>query len=132
MRFCAVSVALACMLLSTGALAEQPKLKDYRAAYDECQKNSASAGPTAMVDECAEYVANETKHEMNALYKSIHDQLQSKSPEDADEFDKAQKSWLAYRKAHCDLAGKYVGSPMFLVCPMDLDIERIDQLRQLK
>lgn len=130
MRLCAAGIALVLILLSTQALSEQPKLKDYRAAYDECLKNSAGAGPSA-VEGCTEFVVDETKHEMNTLYTVIHDRLQAKSLDDAAQFDKAQKFWLAYRDAHCDLAGKYVGSPEWSVCPMDLNIERVRELRQL-
>lgn len=131
MRLCAAGVALASILLSTQALAEQPKLEDYRAAYGECLKNSTDAGPTGAIEGCTEFVVADTKREMNALYKVIHDRLQSKSPDDAAEFDAAQKSWLAYRTAHCDIAGKYVGSPEFVVCPMDLNIERVHELRHI-
>jgi len=131
MRPCIAGAALASILLSTQALAEQPKLKDYSAAYGECLKNSANSGPTGAIEGCAEFVVDETKRGMNALYKVIHDRLQSKNPNDAAEFDAAQRSWLAYRKAHCDIAGKCVGSPESVVCPMDLNIERIQELRQI-
>jgi len=131
MRPCVAGVVLASILLSTQALATKPKLKDYRAAYGKCLKNSANSGPTGAIEGCTEFVVDEAKREMNTLYKVIHDRLQSKNPDDAAEFDAAQRSWLAYRKAHCDIAGKYVGSPEFVVCPMDLNIERIQELRQI-
>ncbi|MFC4526331.1 DUF1311 domain-containing protein [Dyella halodurans] len=131
MHLFATGIALGSILLSTQALADPPKLKDYRAAYDECLKASTDAGPTGAVEGCTEFVVDETKREINALYNVIHAQLESKSPDDAAEFDKAQRSWLAYRNAHCDLAGKYIGSPEFVVCPMNLDIERVHELRQI-
>nr|WP_277399204.1 lysozyme inhibitor LprI family protein [Achromobacter xylosoxidans] len=45
--------------------------------------------------------------------------------------EQTQKAWLAYRNGHCALAGAHVGSPMYEYCPMLLNINRADELREL-
>jgi uncharacterized protein YecT (DUF1311 family) len=133
MRLHFVYVALATFFLTSPAPATQPKPKDYRSEYDKCVKNAigSGVGSNASLEACTESVTDEAKHEMNMLYKNIHDGLQSKSPSDAIEFEKAQRAWLEYRNAHCDLAQKLIGTPETVICPMDLNIGRVNELRRL-
>jgi uncharacterized protein YecT (DUF1311 family) len=119
-------VAIALISASGVAAAEAPK--DYQKLYDDCLKD---AGPinNGTVSACAEGVADQTKPEMNRLYQAITAKMNS--PADAAKLEKAQKAWIVYRDNHCELAGSYVGSPMYYFCPMTLNIERVQQLREM-
>lgn len=133
MRLSLMGIALTMLFLASPASAVQPKLADYRSNYDACVKDAVgrSMSANAALEACTESVTDGAKHEMNVLYKTIYDALQAKNPSDAAQFEKAQKAWLEYRNAHCDLAQKLIGTPMMVICPMDLNIERVNQLRPL-
>jgi len=76
-------------------------------------------------------VSEQAKVEMTRLYRSFYRRLLDQSPDDAAALDRAQKSWLVYRDLHCQLAGAHVGSPMYSFCPMQLNIARVNELREL-
>ncbi|MEA5599286.1 lysozyme inhibitor LprI family protein [Rivularia sp. UHCC 0363] len=57
--------------------------------------------------------------------------LGSQQLTDAQQFEQSQKAWLTYRDTHCKLAGSYVGSQMYSYCPMQLNILRVTELREL-
>lgn len=126
----ALSLAAIALISASGAAAaEAPTApKDYQKLYDDCLKD---AGPinNGTVSACAEGVADQTKPEMNRLYQAIAAKMNG--PADAAKLEKAQKAWLVYRDNHCELAGSYVGSPMYYFCPMTLNIERVQQLREM-
>lgn len=111
--------------------AVNPKEKQaYSQMYDLCLRRGGSANCGA-VSACAEAVSEQAKAEMNILYKKIYERLAVDAPGDEFKLEKSQKSWLVYRSIHCDLAGSHIGSPMYAYCPMRLNIERVDELRQL-
>lgn len=98
--------------------------------YGDCLKEEG--GPNnGTVTACAEATSDSAKKEMNALYQRLHDRFAAQSPEDADKLEKSQKAWLVYRNFQCELAGSYVGSPMYSFCPMKLNIARVHELREL-
>jgi uncharacterized protein YecT (DUF1311 family) len=121
------------LALADTAAAAQPKLADYRANYDGCVKDAVgrNMSPNVALEACTESVTDGAKREMNQLYKKIYDALQAKAPADAAQLEKAQRAWLDYRNAHCDLTQKLMGTPEMVICPMDLNIERVNELRQL-
>ncbi len=118
------------LLLPISTFAATPKRTDYTRMYDQCLRK-AGAINNSSVAVCSESVSTATKTEMNALYKHFYDRLSTESAENAVKFESAQKSWLSYRNAHCALAGEYVGSPMYSYCPMQLNIQRVKELREL-
>lgn len=103
---------------------------EYSAAYGECVE---AAGPinNAVVQVCASRVSERAKEEIERRYRSIHAKLRSSDPADADKFEASQKAWLAYRNAHCALAGSHIGTPMYDYCPMTLNSARALELREL-
>ncbi|MGR4895479.1 lysozyme inhibitor LprI family protein [Stenotrophomonas sp. LARHCG68] len=107
-----------------------PEHADYDRMYSDCVDRAGTLN-NGVVDACSSTTSEHVKAEMNALYKRIHDRLSTQSPQDADRLEQAQKSWLVYRNTHCDLAGAYVGSPMYAFCPMQLNIARVAELREL-
>ncbi|OWJ64296.1 lysozyme inhibitor LprI family protein [Inquilinus limosus] len=126
MKRVAIALALAAMAQTSGAAAEGPK--DYDKIYSNCLAEAGGAN-NGTVGACAEGVADQTKPEMNRLYQAILGRMNS--PADAAKLEKAQKAWIVYRDNHCELAGSYVGSPMYYFCPMTLNIERVKQLREM-
>ncbi len=122
---------IALALLATGMQAfAAERGKDYSKLYDQCIKKAGTIN-NGVVDACSSQVSDQAKVEMNALYKVTYQRLREQSPSAAVALEQAQKAWLVYRDTHCQLAGEYVGSPMHAYCPMQLNIERVDQLREL-
>lgn len=105
-------------------------LADYDQQYQTCLDASGMIN-NASVAGCAEGVSEAVKKEMNRVYQQLFLKLQESAPEDAQQLEEAQKAWLIYRNGQCDLQGKHVGSPMYYTCPMQLNIQRVDELKFL-
>lgn len=103
---------------------------DYEQQYQACLDASGMIN-NASVAGCAEGVSETTKKEMNRVYQQLFLKLQESAPEDAQQLEEAQKAWLIYRNGQCDLQGKHIGSPMYYTCPMQLNIQRVDELKFL-
>ena len=123
------------LLISISALAAEKKPIDYEKMKDKCIKDSLNApnhaGPSATLSGCAENTSFEAKKEINSLYKRLYEKISKESPENASKLELSQKSWLTYRSKYCELVGSYVGSPMYYDCPMNLNILRVNELREL-
>jgi len=117
----------ALLMLPALAWAQPP---DYQHAYSDCLERAGGA-TNGSVDACSSSVSADAKAEMIRLYRSIYRDLATDDPDDAATLDRAQKAWLVYRDLHCNLAGSHVGSPMYAFCPMQLNIRRVDELREL-
>lgn len=131
MRPSIVVFVVTCLIATSAPLfAQQAKQKDYDAAYQSCAEKSGPIN-NGVVAGCSEMVSDDVKHEMNALYKVLHDKVMADNQDDVVEFEKAQKAWLTYRNGHCHLAGEYVGGPDEPYCEMKLNIERVSELREL-
>lgn len=105
-------------------------LADYDQQYQACLDASGMIN-NASVAGCAEGLSEAVKKEMNRVYQQLFLKLQASTPQDAEQLETAQKAWLVYRNGHCDLQGKHVGSPMYYTCPMELNIQRVDELKFL-
>ncbi|WP_343716247.1 lysozyme inhibitor LprI family protein [Inquilinus sp.] len=127
MKRVAIALALAAIAQTSGAAAAEGP-KDYDKIYSDCVAEAGGAN-NGTVSACAEGVADQTKPEMNRLYQAILAKMNGRA--DAAKLEKAQKAWIVYRDNYCELAGSYVGSPMYYVCPMTLNIERVKQLREM-
>jgi uncharacterized protein YecT (DUF1311 family) len=116
------------LLASLGVNAETPS--EYDAMYGKCVDK---AGPinNEVVAECSGQVSEKAKLEITRRYKTIYARILKEKPEDAQKFESSQKAWLLYRNTQCDLAGSYVGSPMYGFCPMTLNSARALELREL-
>lgn len=130
MRHVVIGAALAMMATTAAAQIAAGGPKDYEQAYSDCLAQSGGAS-NATVGLCAEGVAAEAEAEIKQLLQTAREMIDERSPEDVPKLDSAQASWLAYRNAQCELAGLYVGSPMYYVCPMKLNIARATELREL-
>lgn len=69
--------------------------------------------------------------EINKQYGILYKKLKTGDISDALKLENAQKGWIQYRNNHCELMGSIVGSPMYHVCPMDLNIIRAKELGDL-
>jgi uncharacterized protein YecT (DUF1311 family) len=103
---------------------------EYDTLYARCVKQAGQINNT-IVHTCSSTVSEKAKAEINRRYRSIYAKLESKNPDDAKKFEESQKAWLVYRNSHCDLAGAYIGSPMWDYCPMTLNSARALELREL-
>jgi uncharacterized protein YecT (DUF1311 family) len=130
MRFKITGLLL--LLISLPALAKPSAAgkNDYDLMYSTCLRDAGGAR-NATVAACAERVLGEAEAEITSQYQTLHRGLLKTSTSDAKELEQAQRSWLSYRNSHCKLAGKYVGSPMYAYCPMQLTIQRVKQLRDM-
>ena len=118
------------------SLVSAKSLEDYQKLYDVCvdeviAENSLQSINNGVVEACSNHVSDVTKKDITRLYKLFYDKLNAESPADALKFETAQKSWLAYRNAHCELMGSYVGSPMYGYCPMNMNMARAVELQEL-
>ncbi len=103
---------------------------DYDQQYQACLDASAMIN-NASVAGCAEGVSETVKKEMNRIYQQLFLKLQESAPEDAEQLETTQKAWLVYRNGQCELQGKHVGSPMYHYCPMQMNIELVEELKLL-
>lgn len=122
---------IACALTMTAmqALATTPA-DDYATEYDKCLTDTGGIN-NGTVEACSSAVDAKVKREMNAIYGRLHARLKAQSPGDADKLEDTQIAWLAYRNGQCGLATTYVGSPMHGYCPMMLNIQRLDELKEM-
>lgn len=103
---------------------------DYDQQYQACLDASGMINNASVVG-CAEGVSETVKKEMNRVYQQLFLKLQDDAPEDAEQLETTQKAWLVYRNGQCELQGKHVGSPMYHYCPMQMNIQRVEQLKLL-
>ncbi|UHQ24624.1 DUF1311 domain-containing protein [Lysobacter sp. 5GHs7-4] len=125
-----ITMRIAPLLLALPLQAMAANPSEYDRLYDACVDK---LGPinNAVVDACSNQVSTSAKAEITRRYKTIHARLSEANPDDAAKFEASQKAWLNYRNAHCELAGSYIGSPMYGFCPMKLNTERALELREL-
>ncbi len=112
------------------SFAESLTQKDYEQVYAECMKEHGNIN-NSVVMTCSHNTSMEAKAEMTELYNQIYHNLKDENLKDAKKLEDTQKSWIKYRDSHCELSGSYVGSPMYEYCPMELNVQRVHQLREL-
>lgn len=125
-----IRTLIAFSLMLMAATVHAAGAKDYTAQYDRCLSEAGATNNTSVLN-CSSTVSASVKSEINALYGKLHARLAQQSAQDADKLEQTQKAWLVYRNGQCDLATSYVGSPMFGYCPMLLNIQRAEELREL-
>jgi uncharacterized protein YecT (DUF1311 family) len=103
--------------------------KFYDELYDNCLTKEGGLN-NASVEVCSNRTSKAAKSEINFLYSKVYEKLSSISTADAAKFEQSQKSWIVYRNNHCELAGNYVGSPMYAFCPMEMNVLRISELQK--
>ena len=121
---------LALLLLPSLAAAAAATPLDHQQAYSDCLSKAGGIN-NGTVEACSNSASDGAKAEMTRLYRALYGKLLVENADDAAKLERAQKSWLVYRDLHCELAGSYVGSPMYSFCPMQLNIGRVIELREM-
>ncbi|MDR1850108.1 MAG: DUF1311 domain-containing protein [Zoogloeaceae bacterium] len=128
MKVTALGTSLLCFAFLS-AHAQTPSEPD--STYEKCLGEHGTVN-NAVVEGCSNMASDESKRDITKHYQSIYKRLlASEVPESAKEFEASQKAWLQYRNLHCNLAGRYIGSPMYAYCPMIKNLERAQELRTL-
>lgn len=110
------------IMASSGVFANSP--------YDNCMSKYEYAS-NASVMECSDHASDIYKKQITKHYKKIYAHIKAEDPEGAKAFEKSQQSWIAFRDSHCSLMGRYVGTPMYGYCPMEMNKERAEELEEL-
>lgn len=103
---------------------------EYDAQYSACVQKEGPIN-NGVVESCSGQVSKTAQAEITRRYASIYARILADQPADAKKFAASQKMWMGYRDSQCELAGTYVGSPMFGYCPMKLNAARALELREL-
>ncbi|NIL01752.1 DUF1311 domain-containing protein [Yersinia mollaretii] len=78
---------------------------------------------------CADLVSDTAKKGMNIVYQKIYKIIEVRDlPYVTKNFETAQKSWLTLRENWCDFQGFIIGTPMYSICRMDMNISRVNEL----
>ena len=102
--------------------------KKYQNMYDSCMSKSKFIN-NSVIYNCAETISEKVKTHINITYKQLFSQLQREnSYESAKLLESEQKGWVNFRNASCSFEGHFVGSPMYSICPMNFNIERLQTL----
>ena len=118
------------LLFLPGLAAASTAPPDHQQVYSDCLAKAGGIN-NGTVDACSSAASDGAKAEMTRLYRALYSKLLAENADDAAKLERTQKSWLVYRDLHCELAGSYVGSPMYSFCPMQLNIGRVIELREL-
>ncbi len=98
--------------------------------YGNCIAESGTINNT-IVNACSSLASSEYKKSMTADYNRIYHALKKTNPKDAKKLEQSQIAWLEYRNKYCELTGKYIGSPMYEYCPMQLNHQRAIELNEM-
>jgi uncharacterized protein YecT (DUF1311 family) len=105
--------------------------KDYSRIESDCRKENPDIN-NSIVMGCADLASSAAKKDMNITYQKIYKIIESRDmPDITKNFEVAQKSWLLSRENWCDVQGFMIGSPMYSVCRMDMNIARVHELNEL-
>ncbi|AVR04457.1 lysozyme inhibitor LprI family protein [Pluralibacter gergoviae] len=116
------------LFLIVSPLSSYAALQNYSTIESECRKENDEINNSVVMG-CAELASSAAKKDMNITYQKIFKIIESRDlPEVAKSFELAQKSWLALRENWCDVQGFIIGTPMYSVCRMDMNISRVNEL----
>lgn len=111
-------------------LLTQAAMNDYAEIESACRKEHVEVNNTVVMGG-ADLASNAAKKDMNILYRKIYRLIEARDlPDIASRFQLAQKSWLAFRESWCDMQGFMIGSPMYSLCRMEMNISRVNALNQ--
>lgn len=127
-RLLFLSLMLSMLWVVPNVQAEMPE--EYKALYQSCVDEYDTFNNSVLAD-CSLRVSDEVNAKIAVLYNKIHQTLSADLPEDAADFAKAHQAWLEYKEQQCRLAASYIGSPMYFYCPMNKEVERLQELQEL-
>lgn len=110
---------------------EQISSDQYLFDYSNCIDENG--GPTnGTVAACANRTADIITTEIEATLSEVHSKLEKQFPEEAKVLISSQQDWITYRDGHCHLLSMFSGGAMEGYCPMQLNLKRLEQLKELK
>ncbi|HBM8748875.1 TPA: DUF1311 domain-containing protein [Escherichia coli] len=81
---------------------------------------------------CADLASDAAKKDMNIVYQKIYKIIQTReTPDITRKFEVSQRNWITLRENWCDVQGFIIGTPMYSVCRMDMNISRVNELNDL-
>ncbi len=106
-------------------------LSYYSKIETDCRKMNQDINNSVVMG-CADQASDAAKKDMNIVYQKIYKIIKARGiPDITSKFETAQKNWIASRENWCDIQGFIIGSPMFSVCCMDMNISRVNELNDL-
>ncbi|EMH4161421.1 DUF1311 domain-containing protein [Pluralibacter gergoviae] len=118
------------MLLSLPCISNA-NLIDYAKIEADCRKENQDIN-NSVVMVCADLASDAAKKDMNIVYQKIYDIINLyEMPDVTGKFEIAQKNWITLRENWCDVQGFIIGTPMYSVCRMDMNIARVNELNDL-
>lgn len=106
-------------------------LQDYAKIESKCRNENAEINNSVVMG-CAELASAAAQKDMNIIYQKIFNIIDSRDiPDTTKSFEASQKSWLSLRENWCDVQGFMIGTPMYSVCRMDMNISRVNELNDL-
>lgn len=131
MKIFSVNKNIALLILLSLTCTVQAKIdinKKYQNMYESCINKSKAINNSVIYD-CAETTSEKVKTLINLTYKQLYTKFQKQQSSEALRLlETEQKTWLNYRNASCDFDGYFIGSPMYSICPMNFNIDRLATL----
>ena len=94
----------------SGALAQENV-----SPYEQCLKDFGPINNTS-VYACSSMSAEDLKTKISNIIKDMN---KTELRDDIQKLVESHKHWMEYMELMCDLQGRYIGSPMYKVCPMN-------------
>lgn len=111
----------------TGPLTEVHHLSIYSSCVEEM------GGPTnGSVAACANKTANIASTDINSTLNRIQNKLEQNFPEENKVLINSQRNWITYRNEHCHLMSMFAGGAMEGYCPMQLNLQRLEEVIELE
>ena len=106
-------------------------LTDYTKIETDCRKENQDINNSVVMG-CADLASDAAKKDMNIVYQKIYKIIQTREPPDITrKFEVSQRNWITLRENWCDVQGFIIGTPMYSVCRMDMNISRVNELNDL-
>lgn len=121
-----ITTFLSMILLSIAT----PALSQEKSIYNECVEKNGPIN-NSVVSLCTSEESKSTEKTIEQYYQQIYQQISEDNIDNAKKFAKSHRAWKNYRDTHCELAGQYIGSPMYDYCPMQMNQNRIKQLVEM-
>lgn len=106
-------------------------LSDYTKIETDCRKENRDINNFVVMG-CADLASGAARKDMNVVYQKIYKIIKLRElPDITGQFETAQKNWITLRENWCDVQGFIIGTPMYSVCRMDMNITRVNELNDL-
>jgi len=108
--------------------------KDIKIEYDDiyakCVGNNSITN--TLINACAGFINHLMEKKIQHLYTDLLKKFKEDSPNSIEKLKDSQKMWQLYKDSECDLEGWAIGTPMYDLCPVEINKERIKRLESLR